>query len=472
MKNSLLGGLKSLIPKHNIKDADDILDELEDDEMDQEEELEEVVKKKHKKVAIVSEDEDDQEPEKTIKEEEKEEKIEPEEEKEVVEEEIVAPEQPKVTPLQIDVDDDEDLEILAEKKKINQKAVSSVNAKQVSVKMQVKKPAKATQEKEPVAEKIVKKVSKVKPEESEVTQKTAPAEVDEPEKTTDIWNKHEEDIQHAFVKSIAINPNQPRRKFDKADMEDLKNSIAQHGILQPLVVRRTAEGLELIAGERRLRAARELGWAKVPCVIRRDVTSGASRLELALIENIQREDLNSVEEALAYKQLNEEYGMTHDEIGERVGRSRVSVTNIIRVLQLPEEIQKGLIDKKISTGHAKAILMIPDSEKQLRFYRHLLEEGLTVRKAETRARRIQRTMRLDDPMRSKRRGRSSFEMKYSGVLEDRYGYDAKLRFDEHKNRYEVVFRCFNKEEIDQLLGRLMGTETLPSDQDQDVINTD
>jgi len=256
-------------------------------------------------------------------------------------------------------------------------------------------------------------------------------------------------------------------------MEELKNSIAQHGILQPLVVRRTDDGFELVAGERRLRAAKDLGWEKVPCVIRKDVTTGASRLELALIENIQREDLNPVEEALAYKQLNEEYGMTHEEIGERVGRSRVGITNIIRVLQLPEEIQRGLIDNKISPGHAKAILMIPDEEKQLRFYRHLVEEGLTVRKAETRARRIQRTMRLDDPMRRKRKGRTAFEMKYSGVLEDRYGFNAKVRFDEHKNRYEVVFRCFNKEEIDQLLGRLTGTESLPEEsQDRDVIDAD
>jgi ParB family chromosome partitioning protein len=456
MKNVLRGGLKSLIPNRDIKDADEVLNELEDDELDQEEEVEDVVKKS-KKVSIVSEDESLEEPAEAG------DKGEVEQEKES-QDEMVMPKKPQVTPLRIDTDDGEDLKLSA-KKETKKKVAGSVSAKQVSIKSEVRQ-SKKTEEKQ--AERRTKKTEKDRKEdEDEIGTR-------EPVRTGgDIWDKHEDDVQHIKVKDIAINPNQPRRKFDKAEMEDLKSSIAQHGILQPLVVRRMEEGMELVAGERRLRAAKELGWDKVPCVIRRDVSSGASRLELALIENIQREDLNPVEEALAYKQLNEEYGMTHEEIGERVGRSRVGVTNIIRVLQLPEEIQKGLIDEKISPGHAKAILMIPDDGKQLRFYRHLVEEGLSVRKAETRARRIQRTMRLDDPMRSKRRGRSAFEIKYSGVLEDRYGYNARLRFDEHKNRYEIVFKCYNKEEIDQLLGRLIGTEPLPADsQDQDVIESD
>ena len=467
MKNVIIGGLKSLIPNHDIKDADDVLDELEDDELDQEEEMEEVVKKsKSKKVAIVSEDDVLKKPTEEVKEERQ-------EDIDIARKEKFGPDKPKVTPLQIDVDDGKDLEVATENKKAQKKVTSSVSAKQVSVKSEVskiKEPVEAEVKKsEAKKSKVVKrKVEKVEENEAE---KIVASESEKSEE--EIWNKHEENVQHAYVKDIGVNPNQPRRRFDKVEMEDLKNSIAQHGILQPLVLRRTEDGLELVAGERRLRAARELGWEKVPCVIRLNVTSGASVLELALIENIQREDLNPIEEALAYKQLNEEYGMTHEEIGERVGRSRVGVTNIIRVLQLPEEIQRGLTDNKISPGHAKAILMIPDSEKQLRFYRHLVEEGLTVRKAETRARRIQRTMRLDDPMRSKRRGRSAFEMKYSGALEDRYGYDAKLRFDEHKNRYEVLFKCFNKEEIDQLLGRLMGVESLPEEaQDQDVIESE
>lgn len=288
----------------------------------------------------------------------------------------------------------------------------------------------------------------------------------------DMWDKHEEQVHHISVASIAINRSQPRRAFDETAMAELTSSIAQHGILQPLVVRRLREGYELIAGERRLRAAKSLGWEKVPCVVRRDVRGNASRLELALIENIQRKDLNPIEEAMAYRQLNEEYGMTHEEIGRRVGRSRVSVTNSIRMLQLPEEVQQGLISGAISDGHAKAILMIPDREKQSRFFQHMVAEGLTVRKAESRARRIQRTMNLDDPMREKRKGRSRFEVKYSGLLEDRYGFDARVRFVADRNRFEVVFKCYSQEEIEDLVGRLMGTKPLPKKVDQDVIETE
>ena len=463
MKNVFRGGLRSLIPNRNVQDADDVLDELEDDELDQEEETEEI--KPGRKLPIALEEEEE-EPGGEVKGAEVEDMIEEEEE-----EVWKAPVAPKVTPLQIDFDDDEgpDLKLQQAKK---QKPKESVKARLNDLEVKI--------EERPRQKKLVVADSESIPEQAVVNEGTVQPKEIKPVRVAagkpasgNIWDKHEGDVQHVKVDDIGINPNQPRRRFDKVDMEELKSSIAQHGILQPLVVRRTDDGFELVAGERRLRAAKDLGWEKVPCVIRKDVTSGASRLELALIENIQREDLNPVEEALAYKQLNEEYGMTHEEIGERVGRSRVGITNIIRVLQLPEEIQRGLIDNKISPGHAKAILMIPDEEKQLRFYRHLVEEGLTVRKAETRARRIQRTMRLDDPMRRKRKGRTAFDMKYSGVLEDRYGFDAKVRFDEHKNRYEVVFRCFNKEEIDQLLGRLTGTESLPEEsQDRDVIDAD
>lgn len=468
MKNVFRGGLRSLIPNRKVQDADDVLDELEDDELDQEEETEEA--KPGRKLPIALEDEPEEvEPDQAEKQAEV--KNVAEEEEEVWK----APAAPKVTPLQIDFDDDEGPDLkLQQTKKPKAKLPVKAKPNDLTVKIEERPRQKklVVEDSESVPEPMAVNEDEILDSQPAVEVRPARVSADKPA-SGNIWDKHEGDVQHVKVDEIGINPNQPRRRFDKVDMEELKNSIAQHGILQPLVVRRTDDGFELVAGERRLRAAKDLGWEKVPCVIRRDVTTGASRLELALIENIQREDLNPVEEALAYKQLNEEYGMTHEEIGERVGRSRVGITNIIRVLQLPEEIQRGLIDNKISPGHAKAILMIPDEEKQLRFYRHLVEEGLTVRKAETRARRIQRTMRLDDPMRRKRKGRTAFEMKYSGVLEDRYGFDAKVRFDEHKNRYEVVFRCFNKDEIDQLLGRLTGTESLPEEsQDKDVIESD
>ncbi|OGY35443.1 MAG: hypothetical protein A3E36_01830 [Candidatus Andersenbacteria bacterium RIFCSPHIGHO2_12_FULL_45_11b] len=287
-----------------------------------------------------------------------------------------------------------------------------------------------------------------------------------------IWDRHEEQIRHVPIGDITINPLQPRRSFDESELKDLQESIAKNGILQPLVVRRLDDNkFELIAGERRLRSAKALKWDKVPCVIRKDVQSDQSRLVFALIENIQRENLNPIEEALAYKQLNEDYGLTHEEIGERVGKSRVGVTNIVRVLQLPADIQRGLIEGKITMGHAKAILMIPDPEKQIRFYHHLVDEGLTVRKAEMRARRIQRTMvtGVSTP-RNRLKDRHPLSLKYTPMIEERFGYLAHIKYEEDKKAFEVVLRATNDQELEELVGRLLGTRSLPpSDLDRDVI---
>lgn len=297
---------------------------------------------------------------------------------------------------------------------------------------------------------------------------TAEATTIDPERP--LWDQHGERVEHVPIGDILVNPNQPRRTFDTVEMQELVHSIAKHGILQPLVVRQLEGGqYELIAGERRMRAARQLGWERVPCVVRRGITADSSRLQLALIENLQRQDLNSVEEAMAYQQLNEEYGMTHDEIGEKVGRSRVSITNTIRILQLPAEIQRGLIGGKISAGHARAILMIPDPEKQQRFYNHVVDEGLTVRRAETRARRIQRTMNISDPERIKKKGRHPLALKYDPLLERRYGFDARVRFIADKNRFEVVFKTFSELEIRELIARLLGTVPLAHNMDEDVV---
>lgn len=288
----------------------------------------------------------------------------------------------------------------------------------------------------------------------------------------DAWDQHEDSVQHIAVDEITINPLQPRRSFDPRELEDLQESIAQNGILQPLVVARLENGTyELIAGERRLRAAKALKWDKVPCVVRRDVKSDQSRLVYALIENIQRENLNPIEEALAYNQLNKDFGLTHEEIGARMGKSRVGVTNIVRVLQLPAEIQRGLVEGKITMGHAKAILMIPDEEKQIRFYNHLVDEGLTVRKAEIRARRIQRAMNVDDPRRMVNRVKKDpLSLKYGPALEDRWGFHSSVRYEVDRHVFEVVFRAASEEELDQLTGRLLGKYELPGqDLEKDLI---
>jgi ParB family chromosome partitioning protein len=270
------------------------------------------------------------------------------------------------------------------------------------------------------------------------------------------WEKHEEKIQHIPIGDIQTNPLQPRTSFDPVGLDELAHSIQQYGILQPLVVRRLEDGkgYELIAGERRLRAAKQLGWERVPCVVRSDVKSDRSRLELALLENIQRKDLNPIDEALAYKKLTDEYGMSQDEIAARLGKSRVAVTNSVRMLALPAEIQRGLIDGKITSGHARTILMIPDTEKQMKFYQHIVDEGLTVRKAEVRARRIQRAMRVYGPGHLKS-SRTLMARTYSVPLEQKYGFSTKVRYDEPKNKFEIVFIAHNEGELKELVARLM-----------------
>jgi len=186
------------------------------------------------------------------------------------------------------------------------------------------------------------------------------------------------------IGDIERNPHQPRVHFDHAELEELISSIKEHGILQPLVVCPFGEGkYQLIAGERRLRAMGILGYRTVPVVIR-DATE-QQKLELALIENIQRQDLNALEEAQAYVDLAEEFGLTQEEIARKVGKSRPQVANTMRLLQLPAEIKQALIEKKISPTNARTLLSLPTDEERLKLFYAMLENQFTVRQTEARA---------------------------------------------------------------------------------------
>ncbi|MEK7647844.1 MAG: ParB/RepB/Spo0J family partition protein [Patescibacteria group bacterium] len=205
----------------------------------------------------------------------------------------------------------------------------------------------------------------------------------------DVQNQKPAEVQpsgkplHVPVGLITPNPEQPRKMFTHEALEELINSIREHGILQPLVVSQRADGTyELIAGERRLRSSQMLGLPTVPVVVR-DVVGDKEKLELALIENIQRSDLNAIEEASAYERLANEYGLSHEQVGQRVGKSRSAVTNTIRLLQLPELIQKALIDGKISMGKARALLSIEDRDQQVRMFGDMVGEHMTVRDVES-----------------------------------------------------------------------------------------
>src|SRR6476660_6665917 len=182
------------------------------------------------------------------------------------------------------------------------------------------------------------------------------------------------------IDSIVPGPMQPRTHFDEASLESLADSIRAHGIVQPLLVRRRADGYELVAGERRWRAAKLAGLSRVPVVIK-DVPD-ESLLEIALIENIQREDLNPIEEAQAYKKLIETVGLTQEALATRVGRDRSYITNYLRLLRLPDDVQRLVEEGRLSTGHARTVLGLPHTDQQRRIARQIIDGGLSVRATE------------------------------------------------------------------------------------------
>ena len=189
-----------------------------------------------------------------------------------------------------------------------------------------------------------------------------------------------EQVEQVAVDSVVPSPLQPRTEFEPDQIAELVDSIREHGIIQPLIVRRVGQKLELIAGERRWRASQSLGLDHVPVIIRE--ASDRDVLEMALIENLQREDLNPIEEASAYARLSREFDLRQEEIAERVGKNRATVANAIRLLDLSAEARKFLAEGKIAVGHAKVILGLKEKKAQTEAAREVIEKGLTVRATE------------------------------------------------------------------------------------------
>lgn len=196
----------------------------------------------------------------------------------------------------------------------------------------------------------------------------------------------EEKVVQMPLTKVKANPHQPRTNFDHDGLEELTNSIKEHGILQPIIlVKSDGDFYEVVAGERRLRASQILGLPTIPSIIR-DIKD-QQKLELALVENIQRRDLNAIEEAVAYQRLIDEFSLTQEEVAKRVGKSRSAVTNTLRLLSLPSEIQKALINGKINYSTARIIAGLP-VEERLKFFKKVLAQDLTVRAAEGQANKI------------------------------------------------------------------------------------
>lgn len=183
---------------------------------------------------------------------------------------------------------------------------------------------------------------------------------------------------------IRPNPQQPREHFDEDAIASIAESLREHGVLQPVVVRRVDSGFELIAGERRWRAAQRAGLERIPAVVRE--ASAEESLELALVENVQRQDLNPIEEARAYEMLVEEVGLSQEQVAARVGRDRSTISNYLRLLQLPEKVQAALVERRLGMGHARALLGLEDARTQSRLADEILARKLSVREVERRVR--------------------------------------------------------------------------------------
>jgi ParB family chromosome partitioning protein len=254
-------------------------------------------------------------------------------------------------------------------------------------------------------------------------------------------------VLYIEVGRIKRNPHQPRKNLDKTRLQELADSIKEHGILQPLVVTKTGDEYEIIAGERRLEAAKIVGLPEVPVIIRD--SSEQEKLELALVENLQRDNLNPVEKAYAFKKLIDEFNFIQQNVAKRIGKSRESVANTLRLLDLPAEIQRAILENKITEGHGRAILTLPNIEKQLLLFKEIIKDKLSVRQVEALARKIAKTL----PMKAKPKSRKdpylrNLEDKLSDVL----GTRVKLTRKGKKGKITIEF--FSQEELDSIVKKI------------------
>jgi ParB family chromosome partitioning protein len=255
-----------------------------------------------------------------------------------------------------------------------------------------------------------------------------------------------DEIRELPTDAIAPNPHQPRTVIDQDSIDELADSIKKVGVLQAIIVRPYSDGYQIIAGERRWRAARAAGLEKVP--VRVMATTETESLELALIENLQRQDLNSMEEARGYKRLLSEYQMTQAELAEKVSKSRSAITNTLRLLDLPDEVQDMLSADKLTAGHARAILSVSDEDRRVRLAEKIVAEGLSVREAEALARLYQagQTERTPRPTSPK-----SFKV-VARKLRRLLGTNVRVRLTAKKGKIEIDFQ--GEDELERIFRAL------------------
>ena len=267
--------------------------------------------------------------------------------------------------------------------------------------------------------------------------------------------KENHEYKEVFINISLVEPNrnQPRKEFDKESLSELANSIKQYGILQPIIVQKNGDMYEIIAGERRWRAAKEAGLTEVPVIVR-DYDK-QKVMEISIIENIQREDLNPIEEAMAYQSLMEEYGLKHDELAEKVSKNRSTITNSMRLLKLSKNIQQMLIDGRISTGHAKVLLSVENINEQEKIAQELIDKSLSVRELEKLVKKYTKPRKKKDDKDDK--DYSLFYREYEDRLKDILGTKVQINTkDKNKGRIEIdYYSAAELERIVELLNSIV-----------------
>lgn len=264
-------------------------------------------------------------------------------------------------------------------------------------------------------------------------------------------------VKEVDISELRTNPYQPRKQFDSEALEELTESIKEHGIIQPLVVRKSIHGYEIVAGERRFRAGKKAGLTKVPVVIR-DYTD-EQMMEIALIENLQREDLNPMEIANAYRKLMNHFSLTQEELASRVGKSRPHVANFLRLLQLPQAIQEDVSRGTISMGHARALLGVKEPDIQMKLAEKVKKEGASVRQLEewiqkinqngVKKRKPKKTEKVEPQIRQ-----------YEEMLQETFNTPVRIRHGKRRGKIEIEY--FSQSELERLIELLQGDRLIGS----------
>ncbi len=259
-------------------------------------------------------------------------------------------------------------------------------------------------------------------------------------------------LLYCGIEEIIPNRSQPRKYFDESKIQELAESIKEKGILEPLVVRRTDQGYELIIGERRWRAAQKAGLKEIPVIVKE--AGGREVLEISLIENLQREDLNPIEAAEAFKRLTEEFNISQEDLSKRIGKDRTTITNTLRLLKLPPEVKNQLLQNHITSGHARAILSLENKEKQKELCTLIIKKGLSVREAEAIAKRwSEKPKKLITPV--KKRG--DLESQLSSLQDSLRKYlGTKVHITPKDKKGKIEIEYYSHEDLERIVETIIG----------------